>query len=229
MKVGITVPVISNFKGCVEMLQSFKTSHRYGIYIIPQWRIQLPLAKAWNLGIQMAFDDGCDYVIVANDDILFSPKTVDNLISEYERWQKEKVVMVTGSNIFGQLAFPYDILKYEPGDGEIADHPDFSCFMVKKGFFEIMGKFDENFVPAWYEDNDAHYRIGLLGYRAISSPRCPIAHFGRGSTQEGANSNTSMQYYVNKWGGLPGDEKFVNPFGTDGRSPKEWNSNSLQG
>jgi GT2 family glycosyltransferase len=41
----------------------------------------------------------------------------------------------------------------------------FSSFMVKRDFFDRVGTFDENFDPCWWEDNDMHYRIILLGYQ----------------------------------------------------------------
>lgn len=233
-KVGIIFTVLNNFKGAVEAIESIRSEHEIDLIIIDQWRNNRTLAHAWNIGAQRAFERGCDYAIVCNDDILFAPESIDAMVAEYQRLQhSEKVVMVTPNNITAELLDPYDILNYKRPDDPptFSDHPNFSCFLIGREFFDLVGSFDENFKPAWYEDNDMHRRIELLGYRAICTTAAPQVHFGGVSTSmlENPNSGDSKRYYIKKWGGVPvshptAEEKehFTTPYNDPNLSPKEW-------
>lgn len=229
MKVGLVFAVLNNFKGLTEAVWSAKSEiANLQVYIQPQWRAQVSLAAAWNRGAKEAFDDGCDYVIVCNDDILFAPECIDNMIKQYEELRPQGVIMVTPNNIMAELMDPYDILYYKvPEDPyTFSDHPNFSCFLIKPEFFTLHGTFDENFWPAWYEDNDSHRRAQLLGYREVCTTAAPMVHFGGVSTSmmDNPHSGESQAYYMKKWGGLPmpASETFQTPYNDPTLSPKEW-------
>jgi GT2 family glycosyltransferase len=156
-KIGIVVPVLNNFKGLCEALESVRTSHIWTPYIIPNWRINQCVSWAWNDGTRHAIADGCDYILIINDDILFGPHTIDVLVDHLDN--HPECVMATACNIQEELPDPYAIFTYEADKPElISPHPDFSCFMVRPDIFEKIGTFDENFKPAYFEDNDYHRR-----------------------------------------------------------------------
>lgn len=83
---------------------------------------------------------------------------------------------------------------------------------------ELVGPYDENFYPAYYEDSDYERRLALAG---VTQHRLSglIAHhedratmfadtsgeIGRGMTQNG-------ELFRRKWGDLPGKEVFTEPF-----------------
>lgn len=229
MKIGICFAVLNNFKGLAETLHSINTEHDYRLYIVDQWRWNRPLSKAWNDAAMQAFNEGCDYALVCNDDILFSPDCIDAMVRTYQDHNKDGVVMVTPNNIMLELSNPYDILQYKlPEDTpeSISDHPNFSCFLIARDYFEKVGFFDENFKPAWYEDNDSHYRSGLLGYREVCTNLAPMIHFGGVATSmmENPNSADSHAYYVKKWGSCnrTGEENNKNPYGDPAFKPSMW-------
>lgn len=238
-KIGIVIPSLNYPLGVVDLLLSIKTKHEYRIYIQPQYIFQVPLAKAWNHGCDSAWADGCDYALVCNDDILFSPSCIDNMVSEYERLRPEGVIMVTPNNIFGQLNnSKYAILDYvHPADQEptVSEHPNFSCFLVTPEYFELVGRFDENFVPAWYEDNDSHRRATLAGLREVCSTACDSVHIGGVTTRQmdNPNSGESQRYYIEKWGGVPvthmndlPKEHFPTPYNDPTLTIKDWRGQS---
>lgn len=233
-KIGIVVPVLNNFKGFTELVESIKSRHETKLYIQPQHRAQVPLAAAWNKGFRDAVADGCDYIAILNDDILLSPQTLDRMIVSFDLLPKD-VVLVSANNINGQVATPHEIFNHseqDVADMTYSDHPNYSCFMVKKDFFDKVGSFDENFVPAWYEDNDSHKRILELGFRAVCTTYASCIHYGGVTTSmmESPDSGVSQAYYVRKWGGLPYShpvpedmkERFKHPYNDSNLSPKEW-------
>lgn len=228
-RIGLVMPVLNYFEGGIDVIASVRSKHIVSTYIMPQYRQKEALSKAWNMGINRAFSEGCDFALVCNDDIIFSPQCIDNMVSEYLRLQPEGVIMVTPNNIMGQMSDKYAILDYYlPVDqvNSISDHPNFSCFLIGKDFFEQVGTFDENYNPAWYEDNDMHYRIHLAGKRAITSTACPSVHIGGATTARLATSDSSlsMQHYLAKWGSCNRNltETFKTPYNDPNKTYKEW-------
>lgn len=228
-RIGIVIPVLNYFEGAVDVIASIRSKHIISTYIMPQYRIREPLAAAWNHGAQRAFLEGCDFAIVTNDDIMFSPECIDNMIAEYERLNPEGVIMITPNNIMGQMPDKYSILDYYiPKDQitSITDHPNFSCFLIYKDFFEQMGTFDENFNPAWCEDQDMHQRIWLAGKRAINTTACPTIHIGSVTTLrlEVADSTASIAHFIHKWGSqnTTPPQAYTHPYNDESKSYKEW-------
>lgn len=238
-KIGIVVPVLNNFKGFTDLMLSVKTKHEYRVYVQDQYRQQVPLARAWNQGVITAFKEGCNYALVCNDDIMFAPECIDNMVAEYERLSGQGIVMVTPNNILGELGDPYAILDYKLPEGHevsFSDHPNFSCFLISPTFFEVVGYFDENFAPAWFEDNDSHRRAILAGVREITTTTAPSVHIGGVSTHmivDNPGSGVSQTYYIEKWGGLPYShpvaeelkEQYTMPYGDVTLTIKDWKGN----
>jgi GT2 family glycosyltransferase len=224
MKIGIVMK-------CVDAISSIETVHTYEVRIVPNYRLGWPLSHAWNEGIEWSGRRGHDFTLIINDDILFAPTTIDNMVEQFLIFESEQsAVMMTGSNICSSMSSPYDILSFASDSCDAAEHPDFSCFMVRPNILDKVGYFDENFVPAYYEDNDYHYRINLSGHKAFSTTSAPYLHYGSQSMKE-ATSHTQDHgwffpsnsfYYVSKWGGDPGNEIFVTPYNNDSLSYKDW-------
>jgi GT2 family glycosyltransferase len=85
-----------------------------------------------------------------------------------------------------------------------------------------VGYLDENFFPAYYEDNDHRYRMKLAG---LEWEYLPLVYTHRVSSTlksspefQKKNQMTFAEngrYYIEKWGGLPGQEKYETPFNMD--------------
>lgn len=229
--VGVVVPILNNFEGAAELLASIKTRHHWTPYVQPQWRAQVPLAAAWNRGFDQATERFDDYVLIVNDDVMLAPFTIDRMIDEYQRLRDRGVVLVSANNIIGQLSDPYQILEYEEkGEVSWAEHPNYSCFLVASDFFKLVGRFDENFWPAWWEDSDSHYRIKLLGYHAITTTAAPSVHYGSVTTKRlptPPDSGHSQAYFLKKWGSVNRtlDEVYETPYDDPKLSPKDWHPN----
>src|SRR5690606_38556929 len=79
------------------------------------------------------------------------------------------------------------------------------------------GKFDENIFPAYFEDNDAHYRMKLLDMNMVYTEKLnPVIFRNSMTIEKDASLNENFlknrDYYIKKWGGEPSKEMFSIPF-----------------
>lgn len=259
MKIGITCPVFiknSEHKRYLDLTTKSIISLDHDIvfipvenYIAPEFRplsymfdhepeSVVPIAgrqpqcvsKAWNDGILKAQELGCDYVIVINTDIVFKSNAIDRLVTFAQK--QIDAVMWTAAE-YSDLA----VLEESSEDENYSEHPHFSCFMVKPDFFKHVGKFDENFIPAYVEDGDMHARLGLAGLKAVIYGGARFYHFGSRvikSDREAWDANTktfprNQQYFLDKWGHPPVNEVeqmkevyFKHPYNESDKSLDYW-------
>jgi hypothetical protein len=213
------------------------------ILIIDNKENNWPLAKAWNYAAdKLLWDEAYDAIIVLNDDVILRPDTGELLawallegqfdlgteFNGYEnRWPKDhnrELLLISGRHAHWSDACTdipdWDMLNkakpiWQPG-------PGFSCFCISRKLGHVIGRFDENFIPAHYEDNDTHRRIQLAGYEAGAF--APYWHFRNGTTRsdperlQAVINSRSKEYYCKKWGApLDGEspigrETFLSPF-----------------
>lgn len=203
MQVAVTIPIYHNnelhydfTKQTVESINTVLGPENTRIYLIvnfsrpeyypPQFLSpKIPLTildnpkgnhvgSAWNLGIKTALEAGFDYVIVANNDLIFHKNAIDNLINFAEQ-HKEFILwtMAEWSNL--RTIKTVEDSEFEDSFDE---HPHFSCFMVNKKLPEIIGWFDENMKMAYFEDGEMHYRILLSGNKAGKTSKARFYHYG---------------------------------------------------
>lgn len=225
-KVTIVIPTLNQFKLAYECINSIETRHNYRLCTIPNYKMDLPLAGCWNLGIRKSMEWGSDLTLICNDDIVFSPWTIDAMVKTYYSTGPQ-VAMVTGTNVRGSMG-PDEVLALKKPERPYheAENPDFACFMVSPKIVNTVGWFDETFAPAYFEDNDYHLRINLAGLNAISTTAAPYYHYG--SKTQNADPNNPVVpsfafeinklYYINKWGGDPGNEMFERPFNDENKT-----------
>ena len=227
IKVGLVIPILNNFDQAIDLIYSAKTKeNELKVYIQPQYRYQLPLAQAWNNGMKQAITDGCDYIIIANDDTLFAPWSIDAWVDAMSQ-EPDKIVLTAPLHVADSFDDPFEIVfSDEDTDYKYIEKELFSMVMVRDNFWEKCGWFDENFDPCWWEDNDMHYRIKLLGYD-IKKFQIPYIHLGNQTTKKmklPINSIKSQQYYEKKWGSTNRNliERYKNPYNDTNLTPKDW-------
>ncbi len=176
-------------------------------------RYNLGVAASWNRIITTAWSRGYEFVYIGSNDTTLAPGTLRALV-EMEKPEPECLWMVLGFN--------------------------FWCLRLSA--VPKIGLVDENFMPAYFEDNDFHRRVQLagldwahLGNTAYEKngrviPAAPATHLGSQTIASDAeyaahNNNTfhnwNRTHYVMKWGGDPGGEKFVTPY-NDPTKPITW-------
>ena len=187
----ITTVVINCLSYTKTMIDSIKTKHKYHLRVMDQessdgtqeWCAEqgidcyrfsprVSLSQAWNFAIREDLkDEQCKYIFVPNNDVIFHKHTIDNLIDAIN---KTGYAMVTGSNVAPQFQGFIDNFRRMKVDNDDShdmkpitnwreEGPDFSCFMITPQTIKDVGLFDENFYPAFHEDNDYHLRILKAG------------------------------------------------------------------
>lgn len=199
--------------------------------ILDNKSLRWPLAKTWNhFAAKYLIDQDFDCLMVANDDVVVRPDTGQLMawgLLEAQFDPSQPTISATGPDGKLLLATCYVTNEEEGGGGNHEDvgcrwgvgAPDYSCFAITRKYLDVVGWFDEMFDPAFFEDNDSHYRIRLAGYEAAQW--APYFHH-RGSTIKhdserrefiiGKAFENCRKYYAQKWGGDPGHERFTKPF-----------------
>ena len=163
----------------------------------------LGVAGSWNKIMRIGFDDcGVSHTLLLNDDIAL-----------------------------GQAFF-------KDYTNVLEDHPDaciinsgyfWSCVTITKRCWDNIGQFDDNFFPAYFEDNDYHTRVKLYEEHTgeklyVHDPRLnpalqrnsqSISRDGSLNSRYSANSS----YYTEKWGAGPPNPRYKSPFNKGGETP----------
>jgi len=164
------------------------------------------VSRSWNEGALAAYAAGADVVLIANDDIVFSPGDIDKLAGKALRCRGHYIVSCAG---------------YHQRFGRRIPSLGYSCFALNPIAFETLGCFDENIFPAYCEDQDYAYRARLA---VLSEENCAETlpyHAGSAAifsdpglrAQNSLTHARNLDYYRRKWGGEGGAERFTCPFG----------------
>jgi GT2 family glycosyltransferase len=178
----------------LEMPPPAKLQPRLDIQELPRCSV----AKAWNQAFRMADEAGHgDYTVVTGDDVVFGKETLAGLVAEAD-------------------AHPEALFIYP----RVMSSQMFCVFLAKKAVFARIGGFDEQFFPAYYEDNDFFRRMKLAGIDPLAVDCDGYLH-DVSSTLKNFNSHEMEEHhtqfrenqrrYMNKWGGLPGSEIYDVP------------------
>ena len=181
------------------------------------------VAAAWNHGLTLAAADGCDLCLVLANDVGALPGMVEALV-EYGRLPACEDAVWSGCR--ADLA----------GAGVRTEGCDFSCFAVPPKTLDVVGLFDENFRPAYFEDNDYCARVWLSGLHAGVLHSARFAHPGSSTIKADPEAAHHVRhwwphneaYFARKWGRAPAGtrEEVLGtynkaPFG-DASKPLSW-------
>lgn len=145
------------------------------------------VAASWNKIMERQAKLGYTHVLILNDDVIIRRRA-----QELEEWLEQNPAdFYTG---FGYYSFVLPLATYN-----------------------TLGKFDEMFYPAYYEDNDYTYRLQMAGMKKIESDIL-LPEVLR--TSKSGEKDPSLydkvfecrRYYETKWGGAPSQETYQTPF-----------------
>ncbi len=162
----------------------------------------LGVSASWNLIIRTGFAKGYDWVLIGSNDIFLHPGSLKAAMD----FKKENDVVIWHLHAF-------------------------NFFLINKNTMDTVGWFDENFYPAYKEDQDFSYRCQLaLARRVLSIPNSGADHFGSATIRSNPvsvahkkqNRARRINYYKAKWGGDVGKEVFRNPFNNPEHDHRWW-------
>ena len=160
-----------------------------GAQVLPQ-RENLGFLRAVNLAAAHARGQ---YLLLLNNDAVVFPDTIARAVA---RLQAEPDAGAVGGPILlwdGRLQEAGSIvwndgscLGYGRGDSPDAgpyrylrdvDYCSGAFLMVRRALFERLGRFDEVFAPAYYEESDFCVRLWEAGHRIVYDPAVRVRHF----------------------------------------------------
>lgn len=193
------------------------------------------LAAVWNRALRFVWQAGGKQAFVVNNDVRLAGWTYTLLldaqqitggwfvtgVSVKEPHQLEKYVEDGFAEAVVALGTLTDArTERRRASGHALGGPDFSCFIITEECHRYF-QFDEQFIPAYHEDNDYHRRLQLAGYgERIFGLNLPFLHIGSATVNRspealaawGPRFEACRAYYVQKWGGLPHHELHSIPF-----------------
>lgn len=239
---AVIIPVLNCLDYTKKLLSTIKTKYKYKLILINNgstdetgvffnklknqkdttvfnFNTNYGVGPSWNLGIKIAIQKfSCNKFFIPNNDILLNENTIDLLCEAIE---SPKTALISARDISGEVNYPEEVINIKTENtGKTSEAPEFSCFMLKKETIKEVGFFDEKFYPAYFEDNDYHYRIRLKGKVALKLHKAVYFHFGSRtikSNEEVRNKSNigymiNREYFFKKWGGEPGHELYKTPF-----------------
>lgn len=150
-------------------------------------------AKATNQGIKAAFNDGCDYILLINNDTIFEKDMVSILLHDLQKYNGDyispKIVDYDNPNILAWAGGSFSILRAFAnilrGNGEIdnnqydiviqTQNTPFCCVLFHSYCFIKNGLLDQRFFVYW-EDVDWCYNALKQGLRLLYTPSTKIIH-----------------------------------------------------
>lgn len=150
------------------------------------------VAKGNNIGIKKALEDGCDYILLANNDIKLQSETINILHKQLK--EKEALIAVPKIYFYNSnklwyaggkfCSFPklckhlYFLQEDVDGKFETPQFYDYAptCFMlISKLVFDKIGFMDEKYF-CYYDDTDFMYRAKLNNINCYYCPKSTIEH-----------------------------------------------------
>lgn len=181
------------------------------------------VAYCFNEALHQGYEKGdYDFVFLINSDIRFYPGDIDRMIILAEEYPDKALITVRGTH-------------GKHGDDWEHSHGLAACILMPDAFRQVK-YFDENIFPAYFEDCDYFYRVGLArgneftnDHSSLENVENPlVACLLTGETHHEGSSviysdrrirkrnsyfyDRNKEYYISKWGGANDHEKYQIPF-----------------
>ena len=170
------------------------------------------VAKGNNQGIELALSDGCDAILLANNDTFFEEGTIEKLqknlsssnlsiaVPKIMYFDKPNLIWYAGGDIDEwRMRTPhYEILKEDIGQLDQQKIVGYAptCFMlIHKEVFENVGLMDERYF-VYYDDTDFVYRTKKTGYKIGFAPESQVFH--KVSSSTGGGESLFSIFYTNR-------------------------------
>ena len=164
---------------------------RYGLetYRDPDG-FQLGVPRSWNIGARRVLDEGLDYLVIMSSTMMFGPELQTTYRRQLESFWGAKVIEADGHS-YHLIAFHNSVLS-------------------------LVGLWDENLYPGYFEAEDHAYRMPMVGWeQGWIRIWCNAVSQSVGGHLNLVNcpADPLIAYMTDKWGGRKGEERYVMPWG----------------
>jgi len=172
------------------------------------------VAAGNNIGIRAALNDGCDYVLLLNNDTEFPADMFERLLYGIGEYQSDIIVpkkmyfdepnriwcaggyfVRIDARLDVYLSKHYGIGEIDKGQYDVPRSIEYSptcCMLIKRAVFDKIGLMDERYF-VYCDDTDFCYRAILAGVRMWYMPSAVLLHKVSSLTQ-GDTSPFSIRY-----------------------------------
>jgi hypothetical protein len=211
MRFLLGIPVVSRTDLLIRALESVQALWPHTLVVdnselslvpeawpVPVLRPSVPLtfAQTMNLLSRLAVEQECDAMLFMHDD------------AEAVRDTAERLVTMVAAAVRAERRWGVAFTRYD-------------CLAaVSTRMIREVGEWD-TVLPQYFCDCDYYRRVQLAGFELIETG-LPVEHIDQGSNTVRSDPRREFlnritfplyaAYYVRKWGGRPGQEKFVLPF-----------------
>lgn len=163
------------------------------------------LSASWNDGIENAYRLGADVAIIINDDMLPDSGDIQRVAQAAIDHPECGIIKCMGTDKRSGSRTPME----------------FGLTAITKRGWEVVGCFDENISPIYWEDIDWGRRHGLTGLPLYAVEDTSAVHQGSKTSLTVSDGvalaqqayDRNQDYYIRKWGGTHhSGERFERPF-----------------
>ncbi|HAA64159.1 MAG TPA: glycosyltransferase family 2 protein [Thermoanaerobacter sp.] len=172
----------------------------------------LGFSSANNIGIKYALQNGCEFVILLNNDTVIDKDLIHNMVSTslsndnaiispkiYYYNEPNKIWSAGGGiNWKKGLSFHYGFNQIDKGQFDEQKEIDFAtgcCILIHKSVFEKVGYLAEEYF-LYFEDTDFCVRAKQKGIKIIYEPKAKLWH--KVSSTTGGEESLITLYYGNR-------------------------------
>lgn len=199
----------------VDNASSDKTLEQIATYSDPRIRVianadNRGIAEANNQGIRAALADGCELVLLMNNDTEFEPELFAKLVAGLDQYECEmiapkilfhhdqRVIWSAGGGMDpkkGYSGFHHGYGEVDRGQYDVprlVDHAPACCLLIRREVFDRIGMMDDRYFT-YVEDTDFSYRAMRAGLKLMYLPNATLLHKAHSLTG-GLFSDFMMRY-----------------------------------
>ena len=206
IKLVVAIPTINRAdllnEALAKYFEDFKNTHiaicdngnqdiitREENFMIYRPQENLGVAKSWNMLIDYSDKIGATHVLILNDDI-------------YLGKNETELALLIKNNLDADF---------------INSFHNWCSYILRVDIWKKAGMFDEEFVNPYFEDDSFDYKMTLVGAKKTwTSFLDPVVYRNSMSIAKDPSLNNNFmknrQLYIDMWGGLPKEEKFITKF-----------------
>jgi GT2 family glycosyltransferase len=178
--------------------------------IIVRNRDNVGVAEGNNIGIRAALKDGCAFVLLINNDTVFSSDLLSKLVEGLREHHSDMVVpkivyfdepdkIWSAGGYFSALHGASRHFGYEQKDDGQFDQPravsynPTCCMLIKREVFDVVGLMDANYF-VYFDDTDFCLRAYRAGVKLFYLPAARLKH--KVSSLTGGTSSFTVRYHT---------------------------------